>query len=279
MSQFIGGPGINLPPGQALFPPILVGAAPTNGTYEIDLPAGGTIPIPAGQWIVSSVATVGSVQWFDGNVTGQWINFKAPAAFDMMIRSDGVNFRIANLSDSAFGGLVTAAGSGYVQATTTITAGTGNSTWLAVIGGALSATITTAGAGYTKPPLLFIPEPPFPGVPATAHTVLTAGAVTTVTFGQAGAGYLTAPICTVVPDPFDPALATGGITTPAVITLALTGAGTLTAALLVNFGAPLTTEPTLTVNGAGTSATATTNPATVVAAANMVVVMQRATGN
>jgi hypothetical protein len=279
MSQFIGGPGIPLPPGQALYPPVLVGAAPTNGTYQVDIPAGDCLPIPAGQWVVSTTATVGSIQWFDGNVTGQWINFAAPAAFSMMVRSDGVNFRVANLSTSAFTGIVTGAGTNYVQSTTTITAGTGNSTWIPVVGGALSATITTAGVGYTKPPLLFIPEPPFPGVCATAHTVLTSGAVSSVVFGQAGAGYLAAPICTVVPDPFDPALATGGITTAAVITLALTGAGTLTAALLVNFGAPLATAPTLTVSGVGTSATATTSPATVVAAANMVVTLQRATGN
>ena len=279
MSQFIGGPGINLPPGQALYPPVLVGSAYTAGTYQVDIPAGDCLVIPAGQWVVSTTATVGVVQWFDGNVTGQWINFKAPAAFDMMIRSDGVNFRIANLSTSAFAGIVSAAGTNYVQSTTTITPGTGNSTWIAVVGGALSATITTAGAGYTKPPLLFIPEPPFPGVPATAHTVLTSGAVTSVVFGQAGAGYLAAPVCVVVPDPFDPALATGGITTPAVITLALTGAGTLTAALLVNFGQPLATEPTLTVAGVGSGATATTNPASAVAAANMVVTIQKATGN
>lgn len=279
MAQFIGGPGINLPPGQDLFPASLAGAALTLGTYQVDVAAGDCLTIPAGQWIVSTPATVGAIQWFDGNVTGEWINFAAPAAFNQMIRSDGVNFRVANLSSSAFDGIVSAAGTNYVQATTTITAGTGNSTWVAVVGGALSAAITTAGAGYTKPPFLDIPEPPYPGRCATAHTVLTAGAVSSVVFGQVGAGYLVAPVCRVVPDPFDPALATGGITTPAVITLSLTGAGTLTAALLVNFGQPLTTEPTLTVSGAGSGATATTNPASAVAAANMVLTLQKATGN
>jgi hypothetical protein len=44
--------------------------------------------------------------------------------------------------------------------------------------------------------------------------------------------------------------------------------------LLVSGGQLLTTAPTLTVNGVGSGATATTSPATVVAAANDVLTIQ-----
>jgi hypothetical protein len=57
-------------------------------------------------------------------------------------------------------------------------------------------------------------------------------------------------------------------------TVALTGAGTITGLLLVSGGQLLTTAPTLTVNGVGSAATATTSPATVVAAANDVLTIQ-----
>src|SRR6266550_923163 len=147
MTQYIGGPGINLPVSGPLYPPVLAsGAIDPTATWQFDIPTAGNLVIPPGEWIVSTTATVGAIQWYDGNVTGQWINFKAPGAFDQKIRSDGVNFRVANLSDSAYGGIVSAAGSGYVQATTTITAGTGNSTWQPVIGGGLTATIAAAGS-------------------------------------------------------------------------------------------------------------------------------------
>ncbi len=82
----------------------------------------------------------------------------------------------------------------------------------------------------------------------------------------------------IVTDPTDPNLLAGSAIVPATATVALTGAGTLTGLLLINAGVLLTTAPTLTVNGVGASATATTNPATVVAAANDVVTIQPAPG-
>ena len=280
MPNFIGGPGIPLPPNGPLYPAQLSNAAPSVGsTWQYDLPQAATLTIPAGKWLVSTTGTVSAIEWYDGNVTNSWIPWQAAGAFSRIVDSDGVNWRVANLSNAAYGGLITAAGSGYAQATTTVTAGTGNSVWAPVIGGALSASIATAGAGYTKFPLILIPAPPNGGVPATLHvTALTGGGgISTTSFGNAGAGYTVAPTAIVIPDPFDPALAAGTITTAAVITLSLTGAGTLTGLNLVNFGQPLTSAPTLTVNGAGSSATATTNPASGswVAAANNVITMQR----
>jgi hypothetical protein len=81
----------------------------------------------------------------------------------------------------------------------------------------------------------------------------------------------------IIPDSTDPAYLAGSIVN-ATATVVLTGSGTLTGLLLKNFGQPLTTAPTLTVNGVGTSATATTNPATVVAAAILGVTIQPGVG-
>ena len=129
------------------------------------------------------------------------------------------------------------------------------------------------GKGYTIPPLVLIPDPPTPGVAATAVAVISGGTVTSITVVNPGAGYLVAPTPTLLPCQTDPAFLAGSITN-ATATLTLTGAGTLTAVLLGNFGGPLTSAPTLTVAGVGTTGTVTTIPATVVAAANDTITMQ-----
>ena len=274
--QNIAGAGQLLPPPQALYPVSLLNNPYVAATNVIALKPAEITMIPAGSWIVSATGTISAIQWFNP-VKLQWDNFVGPgAAFSAVIHSDGVNWRVANLSDSWYGGIVTAAGSGYAQGTTTVTAGTGNSTWQPIVGGALGAfTVVAAGSGYSKTPLVFIPAPPSPGIAATATATISAGAVTAVTISTAGAGYLVAPPVLILPDPFDPNFLSGS---PAIVnataTVVLTGAGTLTGLLLVNAGTLLTTAPTLTVNGAGTSATATTNPATVVAAATDQVTFQ-----
>jgi hypothetical protein len=243
------------------------------------LRAASTLTLPRGTWLVHLLAGSGaacSIQYKDP-VRQEWANIVAPAAeLYEVLQSDGFNIRVMNVSDAAWGGIVTAAGSGYAQGTTTVTAGTGNSVWQPLIGGAVGAiTVDVAGSGYTMTPTVFIPAPPAPGIAATALATLSAGAVSAITVSgaSAGAGYLTAPPIVIIPDPTDPALAAGLITNAAAHCV-LAGAGTLTGLLLVNFGAPLTTAPTLTVNGAGTAATATTNPATVVAATTVAVTLQ-----
>ncbi|HEV2225085.1 MAG TPA: hypothetical protein VGR84_18985 [Candidatus Acidoferrales bacterium] len=287
MTNRIAGPGINLPIDSALYPDAVSGGARTFGCYTFELPAGGAVLVPPGDWIISNTAGVSSIEWFDGNITGQWIPYN-PDTTDLgntqgigeRIYSDGVNFRVANLSGSAYGGLVTAAGSGYVQATTTITAGAGNSTWVPIIGGALARTLVSGGANYSKAPLIVIPTPqvnpaaatPTYGIGAYGVATISAGAVNAVTLTFAGAGYTVAPTCFVIPDPFDPNIA---LITPAVVTLALTHAGQLTGVVMLNFGTEQGSAPTLTVNGAGTSATCTTNPAVFVAAATDIITMQR----
>lgn len=273
--QNIAGAGVGLPFPQAPYP-VTEGTNPYRPpSNRFSLSPAQTFVIPAGSWIISATGTISAVQFLDP-VRQEWTNYVGPgAAFQALVISDGVNWRVNNLSNAAYGGLVTAAGSGYAQASTTVTAATGNSTWQPIIGGALGAfTVVAGGAGYTEPPLVLIPPPPYPGIAATATSALTAGAVSSITIRTAGAGYLTAPPITILPVQNDPAYISGAITANATATVVLTGAGTLTGLLLVNFGQLLTTAPTLTVNGAGTLATATTNPAAVVAAAFDVITLQ-----
>jgi len=277
MAQRISGPGVGLPPPQPLFPFNLLTDPVTPPTNRISLLPAQIITIPAGEWIVGATGVVSALQWLDP-VRLEWQNLVGPgAAFSTRVKSDGFSYRIVNLSDSWYGALITGAGSGYVQASTTVTAGTGNSTWQPIIGGALGTfTVVAGGTGYGKPPLVYIPAPPAPGIAATATAALSATAVNAITIRTAGAGYPVAPPVFIVTDPTDPNLLAGAAMTPATATVALTGAGTLTGLLLINAGVLLTTAPTLTVNGVGTSATATTNPSTVVAAANDVITMQPA---
>ena len=59
--------------------------------------------------------------------------------------------------------VVVAGGSGYVQASTSVTASAGGSTWQPIVGGMLSmSSINNAGTGYGVAPNLFIAAPPSP---------------------------------------------------------------------------------------------------------------------
>lgn len=259
MTQWIGGPGLNLPLSGPLYPAQLYNAPPSFNCYTFALAAGGKMPIPPGEWVATHGAS-STIEWFDGQITGQWIPLMAiSAAGGRRFESDGFNFRVANNTGIATAGSVTVAGTGYVQSTTTVTPSAGNSAWQPVVGGKIGTiTIDAGGANYSKPPLVFFDMPNNPGVPGTGVAVLTSNAVSSITLVQAGAGYITAPNIVIVPDPFDPNL---NIITPAAAHCVLTGAGTLTAVLLVNFGTSLSAAPTLTVSGAGASATAATVPA------------------
>jgi hypothetical protein len=260
--------------------PFNIGSAPIGlGTNRISLGPGQVWPVPRGTYLLAVTGVISAFQWFDP-VRQEWVNLLGPgAAWQVRMEFiDGSNYRVVNLSDSWYGGLVTTPGTGYAQASTSVTAGTGNSTWQPIVGGALGTFTTNAGTGFnagsgwTKPPIVAIANPPPPGIAATATAALNAGAVGTVTIRTAGAGYTTAPPVYLFPDITDPAYISGAAQlwspNPGLVTVALTGAGTVTGLLLVNAGQLLTTAPTLTVNGVGSSAVVTTNPASVVAAAN-----------
>lgn len=273
----IAGPGQGLQAPQALYPVTLHNSPFTAPTNQVTLQAGQTVTLPAGSQIVSWGAV--SALQFKDPVTGQWLNLSTPGEPGaMQLRSDGFNYRVANLSGVATGAVVSAAGSGYVQATTVVTPSAGNSQWHAVVGGTLNppVTITVPGANYSMPPVLYIAAPPSPGVPATGIASLTGGAVSGITLTNFGAGYTSPPKIVLVPNPTDPNA--DSIIQNAAATVGLTGAGTVTAVLLVNSGMALAAEPTLAVAGSGTGATATAAPAAWVAPAQDLILITPGSG-
>lgn len=246
--------------GLANVPPALsLQLAPPS--FRFSLVAAGTRLIPAGRWLISSTATHTAVEWLDP-VQQQWFVLfgNVSGGFACIIQSDGSNFRLANLTGAATSATVSAAGTGYT-ATPTVTPSSGNSTWQAVVGGAVGSSISIVGGGanYTLPPHVYFSYPPAPGVPAQGHANLSGGAVSSITLDVAGAGYTTAPTIYIGADPADPNQQNGLITS-ASATCSLTGSGTVTAVLLLNFGESLNAAPTLTITGVGSSATATVNP-------------------
>ena len=246
------------------------GAPPDASNNRICLAAGDALPIPAGDWYIST-GMYSVIQYLDP-VTGVWAMGSSPGwlGSPIFVKSDGFNLRIANLLACPVSAAVTAPGNGsYVQASTTIAVvGGGGSTWKPIVGGQLATlTISNAGAGYGVAPLVFIPAPPpasnnangVGGIQAAAYAVIASGTVSGITFTNPGAGYTSAPTVTILPNPTDPNISTG--ITAAVATFSVIAAGSITGALCTNNGAPLATPAniTLTVSGAGANATLTAN--------------------
>lgn len=269
MTQLINGPGVGLPYPQNLYPSELYNAPPDANTNRIALAAGDTLPIPAGHWYINT-GQYSLIQFLDP-VTNLW-SMGPNAAWlggHQFVISDGFNVRVANLLACPLSATVAAYGTGtYVQATTTITATPGNSTWVPIIGGQLGGlSLIAAGAGYGVAPEVFIPAPPpasnnangVGGVPASAYAVISSGTVSGVTFTNPGAGYPSGVTIVLVPSPTDPNLSTG--ITNATISFSTVLSGSLTGALCTNPGAPLANpnQITLTVAGAGAAASLTAN--------------------
>lgn len=214
---------------------------------------------PAGWYMVhTGIYTV--VQQYDP-ITGIWrdIGNGDHNGGVKYIYSDGVNYRIANQTGCAVGALLTNAGSGYTSAPT-VTASAGNSIWRAIVGGAVSATVTVTNGGtnYAYPPIVQFQAPPAGGVQATGYCTLTSGVVTSVTVTNQGAGYASAPTVVFINDPRE---GVNGVSTGynAAATATLTGANTVTSILCIDHGTGgLTSLPTLTIAGGGGSSAAAT---------------------
>lgn len=266
MPQPLSGPGVGLPLPQNLYPSELNSAPYDFGNGSISLAPGCAIPIPAGDWYIS--LGMYCVLQYLNPITGIWTNgpTAAWAGGVRFIKSDGSTVRIANLTACPVGAVVTNAGSGYVQSSTTVVPTVGNSTWQPIVGGQLSlTTISNAGGNYGVNPIVFIPAPPpassnangVGGTPAAAYAVIQSGTVSGVSFTSQGSGYPSAPTAFILPDPTDPNINSG--ITQASITLAVVGAGSIAAILCTNNGASLASIAglSLTIAGAGTSAAAT----------------------
>ncbi|MFA5897712.1 MAG: hypothetical protein WC829_01235 [Hyphomicrobium sp.] len=280
MTQRLGATGLNLPLPQNLYPTQLNNAPPDVSTNRIALAPGDTLPIPAGDWFVN-LGQYCVFQFLDP-VTNIW-NMGPNAAWQgghQFVVSDGFNVRVANLLGCPLTASVTSYGSSYVQATTTITATPGNSTWVPIVGGQLTPTIISAGAGYGVAPEIFIPAPApaannangVGGIQASAWANISSGTLTLasgVSMTNPGAGYSSPFTIALLPSPTDPNLSTG--ITMATVVFSVTGSGSLTGALCTNPGAPLSNpnQFTLTVAGAGTQATVVGNVLQTVTAASV----------
>jgi hypothetical protein len=282
MALPLSGPGVGLPFPQNLYPSQVQNAPQDASSNRLGLAPGQSFVLPAGDWYIN-LGLYLVLQFLDP-VTNTW-QLVSGAAWTRglsFLSADGFNARIANLTGCVVSASVINGGTGYVQATTTITAigafqtGVAVPTLLPIVGGALGETgtftidIPTKGAGYGIAPIVMIPPPPpaqsnangVGGIPAVAVAILGAsGSLTSVSIVDPGAGYPSAPICVVVPSPFDPNLSLG--ITQATVSLSLTSAGVIMGALITNNGGPLVNGSlgsiTLSIGGAGTSGSLTAN--------------------
>ncbi len=265
----LSGPGLGLQLPQNLYPSELQNAPYDTPTNKLALAPGDCLVIPAGDWYIN-LGMYNVLQFLDP-VTGLWAlgpdqAYAGPFTF---LKSDGFTTRVANLTGCIVGAAITAQGSAYVQASTTISiVGASGVAMTPIVGGALAVvggTLTSNGAGYGVAPLVMIPAPPpaannangIGGIAASAYATIANGTVSAISFTNPGAGYPTAPIAVIVPSPFDPNINVG--ITNATVAFSLTNAGAITGVMTSNNGAPLTngslSNVTLTVAGAGTGAT------------------------
>ena len=272
----LSGPGVGLPIPQNLYPSQLQNAPADPSSNRLGLAPGEVFVIPAGDWIVG-LGMYNVLQFLDP-VSNTWV-FASGSALNrgaILVSADGFTVRVANLTGCVVSASVANAGTGYVQATTTITAvGTfagAAPTLLPIVGGALNisgGTLVANGAGYGVAPIVMIPPPPqaqnnangVGGIQASAIAVIASGTVSSVSITNPGAGYPTAPVAVIVPSPFDPNLSVG--ITNATVAFTLASAGLIMGAFVTNHGSPLNNGSlasiTLTVGGAGTSGSLTAN--------------------
>jgi hypothetical protein len=272
MPSPLSGPGLGLPLPQNQFPSELNNSPYDLPSNKVCLAAGDEMPIDAGTFFIDLGGYL-LLEFLDP-VTGLWQPGVAGswAGAVTYVKSDGFNVRVANRLGCPVGGVVTAPGSSYVQASTSISVtGGGGSTWVPIIGGQLSmntATIVTAqaGAGYGVAPIVMIPSPAPPannangvgGIQASGYASIASGTVSGFTFTNPGAGYGGTTFNVVaLPNPTDPNLAIG--ITACTITFTVGSSGSITGVICTNPGAPLANPNniTLTVAGAGTLGTVT----------------------
>ena len=169
------------------------------------------------------------------------------------------NFRIANLTACPVAAIIAGGGTGFAQATATITANVGGSTWQAIVGGCLTvSTISAAGCELQHPaagddPCAAEPWGSGHGArdPCKWNSVVDRA-------GQCWCGYVSAPIAVLEPSPFD--VATNITQATVVFAIDPAKAGKIAAALCTYNGASLATLSALTLTaagGAGTGATIT----------------------
>ena len=226
---------------------------PTN---QYALEAGAVALIPSGWWNLQT-GLYCALQELD-IITGIWRTIGNDWPCNRYLHSDGNNFRVANQSGCVIGALVTNAGSAYTSVPVVTDATTG-ATYLAIVGGAVntSVTVSNGGSNYTYPPQVIFSAPGNPGIQATGHCTLSAGAVSSVTVDDQGAGYIIPPTVTFINDPRE---GQNGVSigSGATAVAVLTGNQTVTGILVLDHGKPVTSLPTITPSGGGGTGAAAT---------------------
>lgn len=276
-----------------------------EGGTRVDLDSGGVFYPPPGEYVYNLPSNV-QLEYFDGQAQS-WQILANPSTGGFL-SADGYNFRFHNVTGIVNSITISTAGSAQlngigsassvsiaIAASNTNTA-TNNATGYAIVGGTVAApTITQAGSGFTKPPLIVIDPPPQGGIQATAYAVVSStGTISAVTISNAGAGYAASPNFWVIPQPDQyqggpsGGVAAGAIPPPGLVyptnalpgnqntsasgvqltPVALTGSGTITGLVVIKAGGQYTSAaPAVTVTStAGSAGTAvgvvtTTSPA------------------
>src|SRR5712692_9437126 len=248
----------------------------SQAAIPVPLVSGEVFTIPNGQYLALP-GPFTFVQWYDP-VTASWRNLQTPnnnQAFP--IPGDGFNYRLANLTGTVVGAVVTNGGSGYTNGIY-FPSGfpiSGNPNAVLQGGVASAPTVTIAGTGYTRAPILLIDPPPAGGVPATATCTISAGAINAVTVTNQGGGYSVAPKVKVVNAQGDTAGSGAVLTVNA--TLALTGQ--VVCIVPVNNGAGMTSVPAISFAPASTSAATSIMCFTITTGVAQTGVTQMGTGN
>lgn len=242
-SPRMGAAGVNLPLPASIYNLI---------SNRIALKAGGIYLLPSGSFNIG-LGPYCHVQFKDP-VSGLWRNFGTWPTKLVQVNSDGVNWRVVNVSGCMVGALMTNKGSGYTSAPTVTATG---ATLKAILSPSLSSvTVTTAGSGYTYPPIIVVAPPPSGGIQATCTATLSSDTVGSVTVVNEGAGYSGGiPTVTAFPDSRDPNI---NSITPCVLTGVLTATGTVKAVVVTDPGSPQTSVQSISFSGGGGSSAAAT---------------------
>ena len=225
-----------------------------TGTNRISLAAGQTWLIQPAGWYYIKPGPYTVIQQYDP-ILQSWVfcGGGGTSGAEEYFFSDGVNYRLANMTGQAVGATVTTTGTGYTSLPT-ITIASGNSIWRPVLGAYVtSVTVSNGGSNYTYAPTVIFSAPPAGGVCATGYVTLSAGAVSTITLLNKGGGYTSPPTVSIVNDPREGINGvTAGSGAAAVAVLSATGG--VTAVICTDPGnTGYTATTTFTTSGGGGS--------------------------
>ena len=232
------------------------------GYNRVSLAPGQTQLISPAGWYFIKVGAYTCLQQYDP-ILQIWVQIgggSPGAASEEYFWSDGVNYRLANLTGLAVGALITNVGSGYTSAPA-VTIASGNSIWRSIVGGSVATpTVSNGGSNYTYPCVVTFAAPPSGGVQATGYAVMSGGALSSITMVNVGAGYASPPTISISNDPREGVNGvTSGYGAQAVCTL--TNAGQVTAILCTDPGiTQYTSVPSFTFSGGGAGSSLAATP-------------------